>query len=733
MLPQNIQELLKNNGIQKLNEPQEMAVKKGLLQGKNLVIASPTASGKTLIAELAFLNNFMKGGKSVYIVPLKALATEKYHEFKEKYEKLGMKIAIAIGDLDSNDQWLKGYDLIIVSNEKMDSLLRHNADWAKNISLIIIDEIHLLNDASRGPTLEIVITRLRQECNAQIIALSATISNSQEIAKWLSASLVKSNYRPIKLSLGTSYPEKENYIIDLEDKEKERIISEDEAENILCLDTLKNNKQALFFLSTRRSAEALAERLGKVVEKRISAEEKTELEKVSKEILNSLPSPTKQCRRIASSVSKGTAFHHSGLVAKQRKLIEDSFKSGKIKMLTATPTLSFGVNLPAWRVLIRDSKRYTNYGLDYIPALEIQQMFGRAGRPAYDKEGQAILLAKTIKEAEDLKNRYIYSDPEPIYSKLSSEPMLRTHVLALIATEFVKSRSELRDFFSKTFFAHQYKDIEEVMKRVEKIIMQLESFGFVTTKKKKFISEEFISAFELGDILAATRVGKRVSELYLDPISANRIITDINKITKKDDLDYLVTMNQCLEMQPLTRVKQKEYEIIEEELNNSGIGFPEVWAVDYEYFLDAFKQSLFLNDWMNEWNEERLMDKYGITPGEVHGKIKNAEWLLYSARELALLVNKKENANHLNKLKLRVKHGVKEELLTLIKLKGVGRVRARMLYKAGMKKPMDIKNAPKEQLEKVLGKKVAAHLLEQLEEPLEDKMRRIKKHYREME
>ena len=183
MLPQNIQELMKNNGIQKLNEPQEMAVKRGLLQNKNLVVASPTASGKTLIAEIAFLNNFMKGGKSVYIVPLKALATEKYHEFKEKYEKLGMKIAIAIGDLDSNDQWLKDYDIIIVSNEKMDSLLRHNVDWAKNISLMIIDEIHLLNDASRGPTLEIVITRLRQECSAQIIALSATISNAEEIAK----------------------------------------------------------------------------------------------------------------------------------------------------------------------------------------------------------------------------------------------------------------------------------------------------------------------------------------------------------------------------------------------------------------------------------------------------------------------------------------------------------------------------------------------------------------------
>jgi helicase len=268
------------------------------------------------------------------------------------------------------------------------------------------------------------------------------------------------------------------------------------------------------------------------------------------------------------------------------------------------------------------------------------------------------------------------------------------------------------------------------MKKVEKIIMQLESFNFITTKKKKFISEEFIPAFELDDTLSATRLGKRVSELYLDPVSAHKIITDINK---KDDLDILVTVNQCLEMWPLMRVKQREYEMMEETLNESGIDFPEVWAVDYEEFLDAFKQSLFLNDWMKELGEDKLLDKYSIPPGEVHGKIKNAEWLLYSARELALLLNKKENANNFNKLKLRIKHGVKEELLTLVKLKSIGRVRARILYKNNIKKPSDIKKAGKEKVEKILGKKIAQQLLEQLEESLESKMRRIKRHYKEME
>src|SRR3989344_3137432 len=143
-----------------LNEPQRLAVEAGLLSGKSVVVASPTASGKTFIAELAFLGNFLRNGKAVYVCPLKALASEKYHEFQERYRSLGIKIAISVGDFDSAEEWLGRYDLIIATSEKLDSIMRHNPAWISKVSLLIVDEVHLLNDAGRGPTLEVIMTRM---------------------------------------------------------------------------------------------------------------------------------------------------------------------------------------------------------------------------------------------------------------------------------------------------------------------------------------------------------------------------------------------------------------------------------------------------------------------------------------------------------------------------------------------------------------------------------------------
>ena len=189
--------------IEKLRPAQEKSIKKGLLQGKTLLVCTPTASGKTLIAELAAMKSIIDGkGKAVYIVPLKALASEKYRDFKRRYDKVA-KIALSIGDIDSADPFLADYDLIIVTAEKLDSLIRHNAPWLANIATVVVDEIHLLNDTERGPTLEILITILKKLLkNVQLIGLSATIGNSEELAEWLQADLVVDEWRPVKLHRG---------------------------------------------------------------------------------------------------------------------------------------------------------------------------------------------------------------------------------------------------------------------------------------------------------------------------------------------------------------------------------------------------------------------------------------------------------------------------------------------------------------------------------------------------
>ncbi|MBI2558439.1 DEAD/DEAH box helicase [Candidatus Woesearchaeota archaeon] len=204
-IPKELYEILEKE-VTELRPAQEKSVKVGLLQGKNLLVCTPTASGKTLIAELAALKSILDGkGKAVYIVPLKALAYEKYRDFKRKYDKVA-KTALSIGDIDSSDPYLSDYDLIVTTSEKLDSLIRHNAPWMANIKTVVIDEVHLLNDAERGPTLEILITILKQLLkNSQIIGLSATIGNAEELAEWLDADLVVDDWRPVKLHKGIYY------------------------------------------------------------------------------------------------------------------------------------------------------------------------------------------------------------------------------------------------------------------------------------------------------------------------------------------------------------------------------------------------------------------------------------------------------------------------------------------------------------------------------------------------
>ena len=207
-IPQELYEILEKE-ITKLRPAQEKSVKKGLLQGRSLLVCTPTASGKTLIAELAALKSIIEGkGKTLYIVPLKALASEKHRDFKRRYGKI-VKIALSIGDIDSSDLYLADYDLIVTTSEKFDSLIRHHAPWLSSIATIVVDEIHLLNDTERGPTLEILLTILKQLLkNAQIIALSATIGNAEELAEWLQADLIVDEWRPVKLHKGIYYDSK---------------------------------------------------------------------------------------------------------------------------------------------------------------------------------------------------------------------------------------------------------------------------------------------------------------------------------------------------------------------------------------------------------------------------------------------------------------------------------------------------------------------------------------------
>jgi len=480
----------------------------------------------------------------------------------------------------------------------------------------------------------------------------------------------------------------------------------------LVLDTIKIKKQALVFTNTKRSAEKTAEEISNKIK-----ESTKELEELSEQILHVLSRPTKQCERLAKCIKKGIAFHHAGLTPKQKELIEDNFRNGLIKIIACTPTLAFGLDLPAFRAIMKDLRRYGHHGLQWIPTLEYLQMAGRAGRPKFDKYGEAIAIVSTDAAKKEIIDRYIKGSPEEIFSKLAVEPVLRTYILSLIAAGFVKTEKDMIKFFSKTFWAYQYQDMSKLNSIIRRMLGLLEEYEFIKPEEK----EEFESAAEMYNYsYTPTLIGKRVAELYIDPLTAHYLIESIKKSAKKElnEFSFLQVISHTLEIRPLLRVRIKEYDSIQEELIKQSEFLlenePPMYDPEYDDFLNSIKTAMFFKDWINEKDEEYLLESYNVRPGEIRVKLSLADWLLYASEELTRMLKLKETIKEIIKLRLRLKHGIKEELLPLIKLEGIGRVRARKLFNAGIKDIGAVKKVKIADLTQLLGSKVALKIKEQV-------------------
>ncbi len=389
-IPDNLKQKYARAGISELYPPQTECVEKGILTGKNTLVAIPTASGKTLIAEMAMHNAINKGGKCLYIVPLRALASEKYEEFCNK----GVKTGIATGDFDRRDDLLGRNDIIVATSEKVDSLLRNNATWIPDITLLVVDEIHLIDSPGRGPTLEMVIAKMRFRNPAmQVIGLSATIGNPDKLAGWLDAELVTSAWRPVDLRQGVFFKDCIHF---RNGTRSVNAVSKNYDDLNLCLDTIAEGGQCLVFVSSRRNAEAFAKRAAGAIKSEDPA-----LAAYADKIQRG--AETEMGRSLAACVAKGAAFHHAGLGRPERSVVEEGFRKGLIKCISSTPTLAAGLNLPARRVIIRDYYRFAaNEGMQPIPVSEYHQMAGRAGRPRLDPYGEAVLIAKEQGQVEEL-------------------------------------------------------------------------------------------------------------------------------------------------------------------------------------------------------------------------------------------------------------------------------------------------------------------------------------------
>ncbi|MFC6939831.1 ATP-dependent DNA helicase [Salinirubellus sp. GCM10025818] len=693
-VPEWLPDHLAGEGIESLYPPQAEAVEKGVTRGESLVASVPTASGKTLVAELAMLASVAAGGKALYIVPLRALASEKRAEF-EAFEEYGVEVGVSTGNYESNERWLGEKDIIVATSEKVDSLVRNGASWIDRLDCVVADEVHLVDDRNRGPTLEVTLAKLRRiNPDLQVVALSATIGNADELADWLDAGLVDSDWRPIELRKGVHYGQALHF--DDGTQRELRVKSGEKPTAAIVRDTLQDEYDeegnvaeeggsTLVFVNSRRNAEAAARRLASTTAEHLDAEEITQLREVAEEIRS--VSDTETSEDLADAVEQGAAFHHAGCAPGHRSAVEEAFRDRLVKCVCATPTLAAGVNTPSRRVIVRDWRRYDGSagGMAPLSVLEVHQMMGRAGRPGMDPYGEAVLLANAHDELDELFDRYVWAQPEPVRSKLAAEPAMRTHVLATVASGFAASRGALLEFLEQTLYASQTDESGRLERVADDVLGYLEANGFVERD---------------GDGLQATGLGHTVSRLYLDPMSAAEIIDGLRDADPTDvsalGLYHLVSRTPDMYQLYLRSGEREDLAMMAYERESEFLGaMPSEFEDErFEDWLSALKTAKLLEDWADEVDEDRITERYGVGPGDIRGKVDTAEWLLGAAESLAAELDL-GSVTAVREAKKRVQYGVREELLDLAGVRGVGRKRARRLYAADIETRADLREADK--------------------------------------
>ena len=686
---------------------QEMAVKRhNLFKGGNLLLQAPTSSGKTFIGEMAAIQTALRRKKVIYVVPLKALAEEKFVDFQEKYAPYGIDVIISTRDRREFDGRLEAgnFSIAVVVYEKLAQLLVRRPERLEEVELLIADELEILSDPDRGAQVELLLTRILQT-KCRMIGLSAVIGHADKLAQWLQADLALHERRPVELRFGVLHEGLFKYRTYNEySQAEERLVGghsdstwEVLTENLCAF--VERGESCLVFVKAkheaRRGAELLAGRVHQpAAEHAIETLRKSE---------------STHCRdSLMDTLSAGVAFHSADLSGEERRIVEEAFRSGEVKVLISTSTLAVGMNLPAQNVFIAADKwMYDNrFGMPWkTPILrsEYENMGGRAGRYGSGTPfGRSILIAATQYDETTLWRRYVEGEREKVEPRLATDP-LENHVLRLVASRSCLTEPELHAFFEQTLTGTwiwaETVPLEETEFRVRAAINRAIDTG-MTTKDGE-------------GRLAATPLGQAVASKGISIATAQELAHWLHESETRDwsDLDLILAAALTPDGRMLqVTLTSREYDradypgilkrMTRDEESEADVPLTRLRSSSLMPFFEevrAIKTALFLTDWADESSIYDIEEKYHTLLGQIVSAAEQVSWIVDATAALATAFGAPEDfIERLVRLSERIQYGLRDEGLELARLRlpGLNRNAIVSLETQGLHTPPALAGAP---------------------------------------
>jgi len=596
----------------------------------NCIISAATSAGKTVCAEMYLSYEVRKrGGKGIYLSPLKALSQEKIDDWlDEEYHFKDLKVCICTGDYKLTPEKIKEInksDIIILTSEMLNSRSRnHKAEtnaWLREVGTIIIDEAHLLTVAGRGDHLESGIMKFTEmNPDARLVLLSATMPNVNEIGEWIShltnrdTYLIESSYRPCPLQIHYErYEQGGRY----DDNEDEKVAS--------ALRLVRKHKEDKFllFVHTKRTGEKM--------------------------------------RRALEDNGFACEYHNANLEKYKRVAIEKQFKEDeKLRCIVATSTLAWGCNLPSRRVVVLGVHR----GLSEVENYDILQMVGRAGRPQYDPRGDAHILLPSRDFGKYLLK---LKTPQSIRSQMVDIKVLAFHIVSEIHHGNIKTLEDVYDWYSRSLANFQKTELKEDI--VKCVITGLLRSGTIKADEEN---------------LSVTSTGIVASMFYYSPYDVADLYNNFTKVFEKNNEDRNLWVSMALantdsqRVNICNRVEKAEMEDFERAV--SGGSLEKVLTNNKKFTDGALKAGFCYNNLLN--GDTGTFDSMNSLIRNLQMDFERMGEVLQTLDSIG---NKWDRKEWINRLKMRMRYGVDDDLVDLCRLTGIGKAKAKRLWAANIR------------------------------------------------